>query len=86
MIKIMKVVKNYTFKKFIDEVLGNIVHFTANCELFPNFNIKGKVVSYYTNQYSLILKVKIQAYNKIIDVDTNMANLKFEVIKKGDLY
>lgn len=82
----MKVVKNYTFKKFIDEVLGNIVHFTANCELFPNFNIKGKVVSYYTNQYSLILKVKIQAYNKIIDVDTNMANLKFEVIKKGDLY
>lgn len=86
MIKIMKVVKNYTFKKFIDEVLGNIVHFTANCELFPNFNIKGKVVSYYTNQYSLILKVKIQAYNKIIDVDTNMTNLKFEVIKKGDLY
>lgn len=82
----MKIVKNYTYQKLLDEVMGNIVHFTAHCELFPNFDIKGKVISYYTTEFELILKVKIQAYNKIIEVGTNMGNLKFEVIKKGDLY
>ena len=82
----MKTIKNCTYKKLIDEILGNIVHFTSNCELFPNFDVKGKVISYYQTDYELVFKVKIPAYNKIVDVGTNMKNLKYEIIKRGDLY
>lgn len=81
----MELVKSYNYKEIINKLLGNIVHFTSECELFPNFNIKGKVISYYMNNSELILKVKIQTYNKIIDVGTNMNKLKFEIIKKGNL-
>lgn len=81
----MESVKSYTYKKLINKLLGNIVHFTSECELFPNFDINGKVISYYINNNELILKVKNQNY-KIIDIGTNMHKLKFEIIKRGDLH
>ena len=74
----MKLVKNYPFKKLIFDLVGKNVHFTSDCELFPNFNIKGKVISYYIRTNEIVFKVK--TLGKLIDVGSNMKNLKFEII------
>jgi len=77
----MKSVKNYSFTNLIKELVGQKVHFTSNCEFFPNFNVKGKVISYKIHQNELLFKLKTYPSNKVIDVGSNMKNLKYEIIK-----
>lgn len=76
----MQIVKNYTYKKLIDELLGKMVHFKSDCDLFPNFDFTGKVLSYYFTQSELILKVRKRYSIKQIDIGSNMKNLRFEII------
>jgi len=75
----MKRVKTYPFKKLILDLVGKNVHFTSDCEFFPNFNVKGKVISYYIRTDEIVFKLKTN-YGKTIDVGSNMKNLKFEFI------
>ena len=75
----MKRVKTYPFKKLIFDLVGKNVHFMSDCEFFPNFNVKGKVISYYIRTNEIVFKLKTN-YGKPIDVGSNMKNLKFELI------
>ena len=77
----MKSVKNYSYTNLIKMLIGEKVHFTSDCEFFPNFNIKCKVLSYKINKSELIFKVKTYPNNKQLDIGSNMKNLKFEIIK-----
>lgn len=75
----MKLVKIYPFKKLILDLVGKNIHFTSDCELFPNFDVKGKVISYYIRTNEIVFKLKTN-YGKTIDIGSNMKNLKFEFI------
>lgn len=74
----MKIVSKYTYDELIDMLLGMNVHMTSDCEFFPNFDIRGKVIEYRINTTELIFKVNVNG--KIIDVGSNMKNLQFEII------
>lgn len=75
----MKSVKQYTYEKLIQLLLGKNVHMTSDCEFFPNFNITGKVLEYRITGTELVFKVNVNG--KKIDVGSNMKNLKFEIVK-----
>lgn len=53
---------------------GNEVQFISDCEIFPNFDVIGKVKSIYLegSEYVFIVSVK----GKNIHIGSNMKNLK----------
>lgn len=76
----MKLVKKESFPTLIQNLVGKKCHFTSTCEFFPNFNVKGLIISYYIKGNELVLKMKTTS-GKIIDIGSNMKELKYEILK-----
>ena len=70
---IMKLIKNMTYDE-IYSLRGSEVRFISDCELFPNFDVIGKVksISLEGSEYVFIVSVK----GKNIHIGSNMKNLK----------
>lgn len=73
----MELANKYSAIQLIKKIVGKKVRFTSDCELFQNFDITGKVMSYYVKGTEILFKTKIG--NKTIDIGSNMKNLKFEL-------
>lgn len=76
----MQKITNYIFPTLIKMLNGKKVHMTSDCEFFPNFDIKGKIISYTMRNNELVFKIITTNKNKVIDVGSNMKNLSFEII------
>ena len=61
-------------------LISKKIRFTSDCEFFPNFDVKGKILSCHIKSNELIFKMKT-TNGKIIEIGSNMKNLKFEFIK-----
>ena len=72
-------VKKYTYETLLKLCLGNYVHFTSDCELFPNFDIKCKVLQMKMENNEILFTCKL-SNGKTITVGSNMRNLQFEII------
>ena len=70
---IMKLVKNMTSDE-IYSLVGSEVRFISDCEIFPNFDVIGKVksISLEGPEYVFIVSIK----GKNIYIGSNMKNLK----------
>lgn len=70
---IMKLIKNMTYDE-IYSLRGNEVRFISDCEIFPNFDVIGKVksISLEGSEYIFVVSVK----GKNIHIGSNMKNLK----------
>lgn len=70
---IMKLVKNMTYDE-IYSLVGSEVRFISDCEIFPNFDVIGKVksISLEGPEYIFIVSIK----GKNIYIGSNMKNLK----------
>ena len=70
---IMKFVKNMTYDE-IYSLRGSEVRFISDCEIFPNFDIIGKVksISLIDSEYVFIVSVK----GKNIHIGSSMKNLQ----------
>lgn len=76
----MEKIKNYSYLQLRKLLIGKTVNFISDCELFPNFNVTGKVISIkIANQYENLITVK-RPNQKMIDIGTNMKNLQFQVL------
>ena len=75
----MELVKKYPYNKLTTILLGKKVHFTSDCKLFPNFNVKGKVVG-ITLEKGIPLIKTILTSGKTIHIDGGMSNLSFELL------
>lgn len=75
----MKSIKSYSYPWLMKSLVNKKVRFTSDCEFFPNFDVKGKIMSCYLKSNELIFKLKV-SNSKTIDVGSNMKNLKFEFI------
>lgn len=69
----MKLIKNMTYDE-IYSLRGNEVRFISDCEIFPNFDVIGKVksISLEGSEYIFVVSVK----GKNIHIGSNMKNLK----------
>jgi hypothetical protein len=72
----MKFVKDLNIIDFFN-LINHTVHFTSDCEFFPNFDIICKVLTISYNGSEYIFKVKVD--NKEIEVGANMKNLQYEL-------
>ena len=77
----MEVVKKYPINILRNKLLGHTAHFTSDCQLFPNFNITGKVIDITLSGNIPLIKVILSSGRKI-DIDGGMSNLQFEVLNK----
>ena len=70
---IMKLIKNMTYDE-IYSLRGSEVRFISDCEIFPNFDVIGKVksISFKGSEYVFVVSVK----GKNIHIGSNMKNLK----------
>lgn len=76
----MKTIKNISYNEL--QLLQNKnVHFISDCEFFPNFDIKAKVLSYKTiTNNEILLYIKVLSNNKILIISSNMKNLSYEIL------
>lgn len=76
----MQLLKSFSYSDARRLLINKKVHMKATCELFPNFDFKGTVISVYIRQgLELMLKVRTSS-GKIFDVSGNMKGLSFEFI------
>lgn len=74
-----ELVKKYPINLLKQKLLGKKAHFTSDCQLFPNFNVTGKVIE--INQSGTIPLIKtILTTGKTINIDGGMSNLSFEIV------
>lgn len=59
---------------------GKNVRFISDCEIFPNFDVTGKVLSLEFNNNENIFVVKTN--RKIIHIGSNMKNLRLEYLSE----
>lgn len=61
-------------------LLGKKVHFKSDCELFPNFDVYGKVIGIYRASNLEIMFKFLSNTGKTIEIGSNMKNLRYELI------
>ena len=75
----MVIVKSKTYEQ-LKHLLGKKVHFKSDCELFPNFDVSGKVIEMrYGSNLEILFKF-VSFNGKTIDIGSNMKNLRYELI------
>jgi len=75
----MEAVKKYPINILRNKLLGKRVHFTSDCQLFPNFDINGKVIEINMSGNIPLIKT-ILKNGKTINIDGGMSNLEFELV------
>lgn len=75
----MEPIKKYPYNKLTSLLLGKKVHFTSDCQLFPNFNVIGKPISISLVNGIPLIKT-ILTNGKTIQIDGGMSNLSFELL------
>ena len=75
----METIKKYPYNRLTTMLLGKKVHFTSDCQLFPNFNVTGKVINITLVQGIPLIKT-ILTNGKTIQIDGGMSNLSFELL------
>lgn len=56
------------------------VHFTSDCEFFPNFDVNVYVYDIYLRNNEIMFETKNISNDKKLTIGSNMKNLKFEII------
>lgn len=56
------------------------VHFTSDCEFFPNFDVNVYVYDIYLRVDEIIFETKNISNGKKLTIGSNMKNLQFELI------
>lgn len=72
----MELVKKYSINILRSKLLGKKARFTSDCQLFPNFDVTGKVVEINNSKGIPLIKVILNTGRKL-DIDGGMSNLSF---------
>jgi hypothetical protein len=75
----MELVKKYSINILRNKLLGKKVHFTSDCQLFPNFNVTGKVIEINLSGSIPLIKTILNS-GKTMNIDGGMSNLSFEIV------
>jgi hypothetical protein len=73
-------IKSKSYQQLQNELLGKKIHFKSNCELFPNFDVKGKVIGMKYGDHLEIIFEFLNTNGKKISIGSNMKNLRYEIL------
>ena len=74
----METVSKYSINILREKLLGKRANFKSDCQLFPNFNVTGKVVNISMVNGIPLIEVILQN-GRHFRIDGGMSNLKFTV-------
>ena len=75
----IKLVKNLSFIQLQSELLGKRARFKSDCQLFPKFDVIGKVIKMYIQNGEIIFEVLCNN-QKQYKIGSNMSNLSYTLI------
>ena len=75
----MKYVKELSLES-IYSLTNKKLRFKSDCEFFPNFDVKCKVISVTQRSNEILFNVIAYPTNKHLTIGSNMKNLRFEFI------
>ena len=72
----MNLVSKYNYTELCTQLIGKIVNFKSDCQIFPNFDVTGKVLAINITKNNEYL-IKLLRNGKVYDIGSNMRNLNF---------
>ena len=75
----MEMVKKYQISTLRQKLIGKTVNFKSDCQLFPNFDVTGRVVEISLSGRIPLIKKKKKNGRKI-HIDGGMSNLSFTIL------
>ena len=75
----MKSVKNLSFIKLQQDLIGNNVHFKSDCVFFPSFDVVGKVIRVTNIGTEIIIEI-LTKNRKQLKIGSNMKNLRYKIV------
>lgn len=75
----MDTVRKYSINILKEKLLGKRANFKSDCQLFPNFNVTGKVVNITMVNNIPLIEVILQN-GRHFRIDGGMTNLTFTLI------
>lgn len=77
----MKRVSELSYIEIHNTLFGKKVHFTSDCEFFPNFDVVCIIKDIMLSNSEILFDCKVLApYEKRITIGSNMRNLKYEFV------
>lgn len=73
-------VKTKTFEE-LSKLVGEKLHFKSDCEFFPNFDVKVKLLNFNIKNSEFIFNCKVLSNKKKLTIGSNMKNLRYEIIQ-----
>lgn len=74
-------VSKYSLQELSDILIGKNIRFISDCQLFPNFDVTGKVISINVasnNEY--LIEIIKKGSSKRYKIGSNMYNLQFSIL------
>lgn len=65
----------------LQRMIGHHVRFISDCELFPNFNVTGKVVNVAIQSNEPIIEIIEKRSHKRLTISGHMKNLQYETVE-----
>lgn len=75
----MEMVKKYQISTLRQKLIGKTVNFKSDCQLFPNFDVTGRVVEISLSGRIPLINV-ITKNGRKIHIDGGMSNLSFTIL------
>ncbi len=76
----MEKISSYSYIDIHKLLFHKKVHFTSDCEFFPNFDVNVYVYDIYLRDNEIMFETKKISNDKKLTIGSNMKNLKFEII------
>lgn len=75
-----KLVKSQSYIQLQNELLGKRARFKSDCQLFPHFDVVGKIVKMWISNGEIIFEIIVDNNLKRLKIGSNMSNLSYSLV------
>lgn len=76
----MQLLSNLTYEQISTSLYNKNIHFTSDCEFFPEFDVIGKIIKTRIQNTEIVMTFKTKQ-GRVIDIGSHMKNLRYEILQ-----
>lgn len=76
----MQLLSNLTYEQITTSLYNKNIHFTSDCEFFPEFDVIGKIIKTRIQNTEIVMTFKTKQ-GRVIDIGSHMKNLRYEILQ-----
>ena len=76
----MQLLSNLTYEQITTSLYNKNIHFTSDCEYFPEFDVIGKIIKTRIQNAEIVMTFKTKQ-GRVIDIGSHMKNLRYEILQ-----